>query len=119
MQTSHRPLLISCIVFVFCAATAIVAPAQTFTTVHTFCSQPNCADGVFPQGALSKPPTGTFTEQPLVAGAPHCGDYGCGTVFKITPNGTLTTLHPFNGGDGEARRRAGARHRRELLRDNS
>ena len=25
---------------------------------------------------------------------------GCGTVFKITPQGTLTTLHSFNGTDG-------------------
>jgi uncharacterized repeat protein (TIGR03803 family) len=30
------------------------------------------------------------------------GVYGCGTVFKITPNGALTTLHSFNGMDGES-----------------
>ncbi len=24
---------------------------------------------------------------------------GCGTVFKITPSGTLTTLYSFTGGD--------------------
>jgi uncharacterized repeat protein (TIGR03803 family) len=29
-----------------------------------------------------------------------CGDTGCGTVFQITPGGTLTTLHMFNGADG-------------------
>ena len=44
---------------------------------------------------------------------------GCGTVFKITPRGTLTTLHSFDCTDGaDALRRAGASHRRELLRDN-
>jgi uncharacterized repeat protein (TIGR03803 family) len=26
------------------------------------------------------------------------GGYGCGTVFKITPTGKLTTLHRFSGG---------------------
>jgi uncharacterized repeat protein (TIGR03803 family) len=30
-----------------------------------------------------------------------CNDgYGCGTVFKITPGGTLTTLHSFDNTDG-------------------
>ena len=26
--------------------------------------------------------------------------FGCGTVFKITPAGTLTTLYIFNGANG-------------------
>ena len=26
--------------------------------------------------------------------------YGCGTIFKITPSGTLTTLHSFDSDDG-------------------
>jgi uncharacterized repeat protein (TIGR03803 family) len=30
----------------------------------------------------------------------ECGQAGCGTVFKITPAGTLTTLHTFVGTDG-------------------
>jgi uncharacterized repeat protein (TIGR03803 family) len=25
-----------------------------------------------------------------------CGGYGCGTIFRITPNGGLTTLYNFN-----------------------
>ena len=47
---------------------------------------------------------------------------GCGTVFKITPEGTLTTLYSFcpKALRGRLRllRGAGAGHRRELLRDN-
>ncbi len=27
-------------------------------------------------------------------------DAGCGTIFKISPAGKLTTLHNFEGGDG-------------------
>ena len=31
----------------------------------------------------------------------YSGDaFSCGTVFKITPSGTLTTLHSFNSVDG-------------------
>jgi uncharacterized repeat protein (TIGR03803 family) len=34
-------------------------------------------------------------------GAGNCF-YGCGTVFKITAGGTLTTLHSFSGPDGDS-----------------
>jgi uncharacterized repeat protein (TIGR03803 family) len=27
-------------------------------------------------------------------------NYGCGTIFRIAPNGTLTTLHSFDDADG-------------------
>ena len=33
-----------------------------------------------------------------------------GTVFKITPQGTLTTLYSFDGSDGGTLCRAGASH---------
>ena len=33
-------------------------------------------------------------------GGANCAPYGCGTVFKITAGGTLTTLHSFDGTDG-------------------
>ena len=29
-----------------------------------------------------------------------CGGGGCGTVFKLTPQGAETTLHIFTGSDG-------------------
>ena len=32
-------------------------------------------------------------------GGANC-NAGCGTVFKITPSGTLTTLHSFDSADG-------------------
>jgi uncharacterized repeat protein (TIGR03803 family) len=35
-----------------------------------------------------------------VQGGANCPPYGCGTIFKITPSGTLTTLRSFNGTDG-------------------
>jgi uncharacterized repeat protein (TIGR03803 family) len=30
------------------------------------------------------------------------GDFGGGTVYEITPDGTFTTLHNFDGSDGES-----------------
>ena len=46
------------------------------------------------------------------------GEAAEGTVFKITPSGTLTTLYSFAGSDGAALCRVSARQRRQLLRDN-
>ena len=49
--------------------------------------------------------------------------YSCGTLFKITPSGTLTTLHDFNSIDGFLGNTDGVgagfgtRHRRQLLRN--
>jgi uncharacterized repeat protein (TIGR03803 family) len=33
-----------------------------------------------------------------------CGSSGCGTIFKTTLSGTLTTLYDFNGTDGREHR---------------
>ena len=68
-----------------------------------------------PSRGLSRPPMGTFTGQREV------GPTACRAteVFKITPSGTLTTLHSFDGRTVPPRRRSGPGHRRELLRDNA
>jgi len=83
------------IVFLFYAA-AVSSHAQTFTTLLNFDS----TDGGHPMGARVQGTDGNFygiTDQ----GGPseNCTD-GCGTVFKITSGGTLTTLHSFDGTDG-------------------
>ena len=36
---------LGCIVLMFCGVAVIASPAQTLTTLYSFCSQPNCADG--------------------------------------------------------------------------
>jgi uncharacterized repeat protein (TIGR03803 family) len=62
-----------------------------FTTLHVF----NGSDGANPFAGLVQGSDGNFygtTEEG--------GDYGFGTVFKITANGTLTILHSFNNTDG-------------------
>ena len=132
---------IASIVLVFCAATAVAAPGQTFTTLvdfdysngvgphapliqgidgnlygstlgneesinstlfkitpegqlttlYTFCSQTNCADGKNPTTALVQ-----STDGNLYGTTSNGGTGGnAGTVFRITPEGKLTTLYSF------------------------
>jgi uncharacterized repeat protein (TIGR03803 family) len=86
-------------VLVFCAATAIASPAQILTTLYSFCSQPGCADGADPTPGLIQATDGNFYGTTDLGGGGNCS-HGCGTVFKITPSGTLTTLHSFDDADG-------------------
>jgi uncharacterized repeat protein (TIGR03803 family) len=77
------------------------------TTLYTFCSQPNCADGALPNGSLVRGLNGNFYGTTQAGGA-NCalgsGGKGCGTVFEITTAGKLTTLYSFcsevNSGGG-------------------
>jgi len=74
-----------------------VTPAGKLTTLYNFCSQPSCTDGYYPLGGLLLATDGNFYGVTPLGGA--YGDYG--TVFRITPAGKLTTLHSFDGTDGE------------------
>jgi len=69
-----------------CAATAIASPAQTFTTLNSF----NDTDGANPYAGLVQATNGDFYGTTYSGGA---NDEG--TVFTITPSGTLTTLYSF------------------------
>ncbi|MGC2473630.1 MAG: choice-of-anchor tandem repeat GloVer-containing protein [Candidatus Sulfotelmatobacter sp.] len=72
----------------------------TLTTLHTF----NGTDGAYPAGPMMQASNGNFYGTTQGGGSstncalPLFG--GCGTVFQITPVGTLTTLHSFDGSDG-------------------
>jgi uncharacterized repeat protein (TIGR03803 family) len=72
-----------------------ITPGGTLTTQYSFCSQPNCADGAGPFAALVQATDGSFYGTTYQGGTNDGG-----TVFKITPSGTLTTLHSFDGSDG-------------------
>ncbi len=77
-------------VFVLCAATAIVLPAQTPTTLHAF----HGANGADPYGALVQAANGDFYGTTAFGGNPACAQ-GCGAIFKISPSGAFTTIHRF------------------------
>ncbi|MGO8671961.1 MAG: choice-of-anchor tandem repeat GloVer-containing protein [Capsulimonadaceae bacterium] len=67
--------------------------AQGIVDVHDFYPYSN---GSVPPGPLVQGTDGNF-----YGTAESGGMYGDGTVFKITPGGTLTTLYSFSGPDGQ------------------
>ena len=72
-----------------------LAPDGTETVLYSFCSLTNCADGTLPEGGLVIDQAGNLYGTTTSGGTstgPYCG---CGTVFKITPNGAETVLHSF------------------------
>ena len=71
-----------------------ITPNGELTTLYNFCSLANCADGAYPQAGLVQATNGDLYGTTSGASIPPCAD-GCGTVFKITLSGTLTTLHTF------------------------
>jgi uncharacterized repeat protein (TIGR03803 family) len=71
-----------------------ITPTGSFTTVYSFCALTGCPDGQVPQAGLIQATNGYLYGTTLYGGA-NCGPLGCGTVFKITPGGTLTTLYSF------------------------
>jgi uncharacterized repeat protein (TIGR03803 family) len=90
-------LRINAILIGLCAtmALALQASAQTVTTLYSFCSDYTCTDGSAPFSGLVQ-----GTDGNLYGTAQNGGEGNFGTVFKITPTGTLTTLHWFSGTDG-------------------
>ena len=74
-----------------------ITPGGILTTLYTFCPQAGCRDGVYPHGNLAQGKDGAFYGTTLLGGDETCK---CGTIFKMTPNGTLTILHTFMGADG-------------------
>ena len=83
-----------CIGILFCVASVVASSAQTFTSLASFDGGP---DGAQPwyltvtQGA-----DGNFYGETLFGGndTSSCSA-GCGTVFKVTPSGTLTGIYSF------------------------
>jgi uncharacterized repeat protein (TIGR03803 family) len=73
-----------------------ITPKGALTTLYSFCTQTGCPDGLAPSGALVQAPNGDLYGTTTSGGAnPGITTHGGGTVFKITPTGTLTTLYNF------------------------
>ncbi|MGA8493565.1 MAG: choice-of-anchor tandem repeat GloVer-containing protein [Terriglobales bacterium] len=79
----------------FCGTLFKITRSGTLTLLYTFCTLDGCADGDVP-GPLMQATDGNFYGS-TQSGGTNLYD---GTVFKITPSGTLTTLHNFSGADG-------------------
>jgi uncharacterized repeat protein (TIGR03803 family) len=78
-----------------------ITPSGTLTTLYSFCSQSGCPDGNGPFAGLIQATNGDLYGTTALGGAndtPNCSQFafpGCGTIFKITPSGALTTLYSF------------------------
>jgi len=71
-----------------------LAPGGTQSTLHVF----QGSDGAFPNGNLIADKAGNLYGTTLFGGNGGCGELseGCGTVFKLAPDGTETTLMRFS-----------------------
>lgn len=80
-----------------CGTIYKITPQGTLTTLYNFT---NGADGRLPLATLVEGTDGAFYGTSHWGGNTNNCRYGCGAVWKITPEGTLTVLHNFNGADG-------------------
>src|SRR5215469_118981 len=71
-----------------------LTPAGTLTVLHDFTA--NGSTGSNPVGVLALGPDGNFYGATFGGG----DQFGYGTLFRITPSGTLTTLCQFDFGNG-------------------
>jgi len=85
-----------------CGTVFKLTPTGKLTTLYSFCSQPGCTDGIQPATALTQGYDGNFYGMTSFGGSGGaCAVYeteapqGCGTIFRITPEGALTTLYSF------------------------
>ena len=76
-----------------CGTIFKITPGGTLITLHSFVG----TDGAYPEGSLVQGTDGNFYG--TTTGGSECSE-GCGTVFKITSDGTLATLHVFDSTDG-------------------
>ncbi len=78
-----------------CGTVFKITPAGKLTMLYSFCAQTGCTDGAVPHAALALAPNGDFYGTTTERGASNNCNGGCGTVFKITSAGNLTTLYNF------------------------
>jgi uncharacterized repeat protein (TIGR03803 family) len=71
-----------------CGTVFKISARGTLTTLYNFCAETNCADGANPAAPLVLGSDGNIYGITELGGAT-----GSGTVFKITPSGSLTTLY--------------------------
>ncbi len=89
------------------AVSAMTSPAQTFTTLATLNGANNGAAPCpinsrgCPEGALVQGTDGNLYGTTYAGGTGSSCTDGCGTVFRITLAGVVTTLHSFEGSPGD------------------
>ena len=99
----------NCLDLEICGTVFRITPTGQFTSLYTFCSQGNCTDGYYPRAVPVQASDGYLYGTTIAGGNPNdcvlSDGFGCGTVFRITPQGVLTTLHRFEIGRASCRER--------------
>lgn len=72
-----------------------ISPGGTLTSLYSFCQLVDCDDGEFSDTGLALGANGDFYGTTSMGGVIHVG-----SIFEITPEGALTSLHLFTGPDG-------------------
>jgi uncharacterized repeat protein (TIGR03803 family) len=89
-----------------CGAVVKITPAGVLSVVYSFpydSANSTAPEGLYPAAGLLQAPDGNFYGVASLGGIGETcstGTFGCGTIFKLTPSGTLTVLHSFCGGNG-------------------
>jgi len=82
--------LSKCNVFGGCGTVFRITPSGALNTLYNFCSHTGCTDGAVPFLGLAHGGDGNFYGATFGG-----GDGNGGTIFKISPQGALTTLVSF------------------------
>jgi len=78
-----------------CGTVFKLDPSGNETVLHQFSG----GDGAIPAAGLLMDAAGNLYGTTVEGGgAGFCGNFGCGTVFKLDPSGHETVLHGFTGG---------------------
>ena len=73
-----------------CGTIFKITPAGGFTILHNFCTQANCSDGAVANGLI------LATDGNFYGTTFYGGNYiSEGTIFRMTPQGSFTTLYAF------------------------
>lgn len=100
-----------------------ITSAGALRSLYSFCELLSCGDGLNPHYALILGLDGDYYGITQEGGAHSASDFcrfGCGTAFKITPGGSVTTLTafaPYKVDRWISTQRPGTGRRRQLLWD--
>ena len=72
----------------------------TLNVLFSFCLSPTCHTGYEPTAPLIEGIDGKLYGTTSAGGTNACYGQGCGTVFRVTSSGRLTTLHRFGHLEG-------------------
>lgn len=75
-----------------------ITPDGSKSTLHSFAG--GSSDGAEPNGDLIPDAEGNLYGTTYYGGSDNCDGLGCGTVFKVTPDGQESIVHAFLGSEG-------------------